>query len=56
MAAVEQFRELIIRVSELLEAIFPESHVFEGREHLRVRFNPIRTGERHQQEQTRDVG
>ena len=42
MASIEQSRELIVRVHEIFEAIFPQSHIFEIAERFLVTFDPIR--------------
>ena len=42
MASVEQSRELIVRVHEIFEAIFPQSHVFEIAERFLITFDPVR--------------
>lgn len=56
VAAVEESRELIIRICEVFEAIFPQPHVLEAAERFIVTLDPIRRAERHQQEDTADVG
>lgn len=43
MAAIELLIELIVGITELLEAVFPEPHVLEVTERLLVRLYPIRT-------------
>lgn len=45
VATVKQSRELIIWISEIFEAIFPQAHVFEAAEGLIVAFNPVRRAE-----------
>jgi len=42
MAAVKLLIELIVRITELLEAILPKSHVFKAAERFLIRFDPIR--------------
>lgn len=44
MAAIKLFVKLIVGITELLEAVFPESHVLEVAERLLIRLYPIRTG------------
>lgn len=41
VTSVEQSRELVVRVSEILEAVLPQSHVLEAAERLIVALNPI---------------
>jgi hypothetical protein len=56
VASVEESRKLIIRISEVLEAILPQAHILEAAERFFIAFNPVRRAERHQQEQSADVG
>jgi hypothetical protein len=56
VASVEESRELIVWIGEVLEAILPQAHVLEAAERFFVAFDPVRRAERHQQEQTADVG
>lgn len=44
VAAVELLVELIVWIAELLEAIFPEAHVFKVAERFLVRLYPVRAG------------
>lgn len=53
MAAIELLIELIVGITELLEAVFPEPHVLEVTERLLVRLYPIRTYKGHHQEKER---
>lgn len=41
MAAVEQVVELVVRVSEVVEAVLPQAHVFELGESLIEGFDPV---------------
>lgn len=41
VASIELLVKLIIRISELFETIFPESHMLEIAESLLVRLDPI---------------
>lgn len=53
VTAVELLVELIEGITELLEAILPQSHVLEVAERLLIRLYPIRTYEGHHQEEER---
>lgn len=41
MASVEKLWELIIWVAEILETVFPESHVFKGAKRFVVGLDPV---------------
>lgn len=41
VTAVEESRELIVRISEVFEAILPQAHVLEAAERFFVAFDPI---------------
>lgn len=56
VAAVEQPRELVVRICEVFEAIFPKSHVFEAAERLVVALDPVGRRKRHQKEESTDIG
>lgn len=56
VTAVEQSRELIIWICEVFEAIFPQPHVFEAAERFVITLDPVGRGERHQQENSTNVG
>lgn len=43
---MEQMIKLIRWESELVEAVLPQSHVFEGGEHFRIRLDPVGTRKR----------
>jgi len=42
MASIEQSRELIVRIHEILKAIFPQAHIFEIAERFLITFDPVR--------------
>lgn len=42
MASIKQSRELIVRVHEILKAIFPQSHIFKVAERFLITFDPVR--------------
>lgn len=44
VATIKLLVKLIVGIAELLEAIFPESHVLKVAERFLIRFYPIRTG------------
>jgi hypothetical protein len=50
VTSIEQSRELVVRICEIFEAIFPEPHVFEAAERFRIAFDPVRRTEGHEQE------
>ena len=56
VTTVEFLWELIVRIVEVLEAIFPEAHVLEATERTLVGFNPVRRAEGHQKEYATSVG
>lgn len=55
VTAVEQTRELIVRICEVFEAVLPQSHVLEAAERFFVALNPIWGAERHQQKDSADI-
>lgn len=48
VTSIEFARELIVRIIEVLETVFPQTHVFEAAEWFIVRFDPVRRAEWHQ--------
>lgn len=43
---MKQMVKLVGGKSELIKAVLPQSHVFEGGEHFRIRFDPVGTRKR----------
>jgi hypothetical protein len=45
VTSIEKSWELIIRICEVFEAIFPQPHVFEAAERFFIALNPVRRTE-----------
>ena len=54
VATREELVELVVRVSELVEAELPQSHVLEGTLGVLPRDQPVGTGEAHQEQESGD--
>ena len=50
MTSVEEFVELVIRMTELVEAELPQAHVLEGGLSVLPGLKPVRTGVAHQEQ------
>lgn len=55
VAPLERVVELVVRILEVVEAVLPQAHVFEGREGFLERLHPVGAAERDDEEQPPDV-